>query len=115
MLLREGEIGGGTVRRTFKFGDEQVFSGKTLTADQILGMPINNRRALIEKGYISVYPKAPDAPAAKREAKGERHVVSAGFGRFDVIEGVKLNEASLSKDEAMELAGKVKKKSRSKK
>lgn len=117
-MLSEDQIGGGVVRRGFQFGDEYVKSGKRLTAEQIVGMPIANRKALVEKQYIDVYPKAAtdlapvEAPAG---ATGERHVVSSGFGKFDVIEGRKLNSASLTKEEAMTLAGLAGKKSKGKK
>lgn len=104
-MLRANEIGGGTVRRTFRFGDAAVFAGKTLTAEQILAMPEANRRALIEKGYIVVYPKPPETETVAAPAKGKRHVVATGFGRYDVIEGRKLNKKALTKEEAQALAG----------
>lgn len=107
-MLADEQIGGGTVRRTFKFGDTQVFAGHPLTAEQIIGIPRANRRALVEKTFIDIYPKPPTdlAPAHELPRDGERHVVSSGFGKFDVIEGRKLNSAPLTKDEAMTLAGK---------
>jgi hypothetical protein len=61
-------------------------------------MPVANRQALIDKRFIEVFPK--DATGA-----GERHIVSAGFGKYHVIEGKKLNEFPLTKQEADALAG----------
>jgi len=91
------EIGGGVVRRTFRMGSEQVFSGKKLTREQILAMPIVNRTALIEKKYIEVFMAAP----------GDRHIIALTEGGFDVIEGRKLNEFPLTRAQAHELAGTI--------
>ena len=95
-------IGGGIVRRTFKSGEHRLTSGTKLTAEEIKRMPVANRQALIDKKYIDVYPKAPGGGDG---VKAERHVVSAGFGKFHVIEGRKLNDVPLSKDQAQALAG----------
>lgn len=99
------EIGGGIVRRGFTMGAERVRSGRELTKEELLSMPPANRNALVEKKYIELYPERPAAP-------GQRHVVSAGFGRFDVIEGRKLNASPMTKEEANKLAGKKKGKKR---
>ncbi len=92
-------IGGGRVRQPFTMAGRRVTRGDTLTADEIMAMPTSNRRALIETGYLHVWPKRPGEVAA------ERHLVSRGFGRYDVIEGVVLNKEPLSKEEAMALVG----------
>lgn len=100
-MLRDADIGGGTVRRTFRMGTEQVRMGRPLTEAEIMTMPVANRRALIDKGMIIVYPRTPVVPSGD----GERHVVARGFGKYDVIEGHKLNDKPLTKDAARALAG----------
>ena len=91
--LPERLIGGGYVRRKFN----GLSSGHHLTREEIMAMPISNRRAAISLGMIDVYPQAPGGP-------GERFVVNRGFGKFDVIEGKKLNDDALDKDTARVLA-----------
>lgn len=104
----DNEIGGAVVLQSIRTDDGtgqmvQRMRGYRLSAEAVLKMPISNRNAMVSKKIIELFPKAPDSAA--RAAQGERHVVSAGFGRFDVIEGRKLNQASLSKEEAQALAG----------
>ena len=70
-----------------------------MSADDVRAIPVANRRALVDAGYIEVWPK-PRADVAALE----RHVISRGGGRYDVYAGVKLNDHGLSKDEADELA-----------
>lgn len=102
--LRDTEIGGGVVRRRFNMtfpGRDGVVSmvpGTPLTAEQILAMPIGNRRGLVRMGHIDVFPRMAAPPDA------ERHIVHNGGGRYDVIAGVKLNAAALTREEAEELA-----------
>lgn len=95
MVVQDSAIGGGVVQRRFKIGDRPVFVGTRLSRGEILA--IRNRRTLIGGGAISVYPPAIAEP-------GERHIVHNGGGRYDVIEGRKLNSGPLSKDEAEDLA-----------
>ncbi len=97
----ERDIGGGIVTRTFRDGAVQrkVNDPNTgfLTVAQIMAMPAANRQALIDKKYIAIYPRTP--------GNAERFVVSAAFGKFDVIEGVRVTDAPVAKDEAYALAG----------
>jgi hypothetical protein len=95
----DGEIGGGVVRRRFTMNGESVAPGTKLTRDQILAMPINNRRALVRNKNIDVFPPAPIVAGP-----GVRHVVHNGGGRFDVIVGVKLNDRALTREEAEAIA-----------
>lgn len=97
--LRDEQIGGGVVLRRFTNGANPVVVGTRLSREEILG--IKNRRTLIGSDAISVYPRAPEAEPT---APGERHIVHNGGGRYDVIEGRKLNSGPLSKDEAEDLA-----------
>lgn len=99
MFPRLDDIGGAVVRRTFTFDTRRLKTGDKLTRDEVLGMPGANRNALIEKQYIDVLPRAAVDPDT------ERFVVNRGFGKFDVIEGRKINPEPLtSKDEAEALA-----------
>jgi hypothetical protein len=102
--LKDAEIGGGVVRRRFNMtvagavGVVSMIPGARLTAEQILAMPIGNRRGLVRMGHIDVFPKTAAPPEA------ERHIVHNGGGRYDVIAGVKLNDRVLDREEAEELA-----------
>jgi hypothetical protein len=95
-MIQAENIGGAVVRRTFKLGDKHVFSGHPLTRDQVLAIPVTNRRALVEKGQIEIFP---------RPQGWSKHVVSTGFGRYDVIEGLRINSDPLTREEAYALAG----------
>src|SRR6185437_8489857 len=98
--IAESDIGGARVRRTFTMGGERLFAGHMLTSEEVLALPLANRRALTGSNYLEVWPKAPNAAPAN----AERHIVSNGFGKFSVIVGHKLNEHPLTKDEAERLA-----------
>jgi hypothetical protein len=96
LLIGSNEIGGGYVRLAFTDSERRYKPGQPLTAAQIKAF--HNHRRMIDIGKIAVYPPAPSAGLA------DRHIVSIGFGRFDVIEGRKLNNKRLTKDEAEALA-----------
>jgi hypothetical protein len=96
------QIGGGTVQRTFRMGLRQVFAGHKLTRDDLARMPTQNRNSLIETGHVIVWPR--DA-AVSAPAGTQRFVSPRGFGKYDVIEGRKLNAEALSREAAYELAG----------
>jgi hypothetical protein len=104
LFPRLDEIGGAVVRRTFTFDTRRLKTGDRLTRDEVIGMPGANRAALIEKQYIDVLPRASDQEVDVADPDVERHVVNRGFGKWDVIEGRKLNAEPLDKDEAEALA-----------
>lgn len=95
-IVRMENVGGAVVKRPFKLGEDYVKAGANLDAAAINAIPKVNRNALVDRGYIDLYPQPPGT---------QRHVVSAGFGRFNVIEGRKLNADALTRDEAIALAG----------
>ena len=99
MIIEDHDIGGARVRRVFSMAGRNVRGGDQLSADEVLSIPTANRRALIDSGYIEVYPR-PHHGASD----AERHIVHVGRGQFDVIVGHKINARPLSKDEAEELA-----------
>jgi hypothetical protein len=94
MPLPDHAIGGAYIRRRFDMGTRTVYPGETLTREQVLAIPTANRRALINTGRLEVYPIAPMAAGTKRFA------IHMGMGKFDVIEGTKLNNAPLTRAEA---------------
>lgn len=98
-------LGGAYVRRPFDGGKYQP--PMTLTTEQLLAIPMTNRRVLIEQGFIEPWPAPPQG--GPQEVSGGlpegtmRHVVSRG-SKFDVIEGVKLNPKPLTREEAAALS-----------
>jgi len=103
MYIAGADIGGARVRRVFTARGQVIKAGKHLSADEVLAMPLANRRALIDAGHLEVYPKS--SPAAKSEPE-TRHIIKVGDGQYDVIAGNKVNPKPVSRDEAYRLAGK---------
>jgi hypothetical protein len=93
-MLASHQIGGAYVRRRFDLGTETKVSGQTLTREQVLAIPTANRNALLSQKIIELYPVAPLAEGQRR------FVIHMGMGKFDVIEGRKLNDEPLSRAEA---------------
>jgi hypothetical protein len=98
LMIGSNDIGGGYVRLAFTDSARRYNPGEALTAAKIKSF--HNHRRLIDVGKIAVYPPAP----ATAQLPPPRHIVSTGFGRFDVIEGRKLNDKPLTKEEADKLA-----------
>jgi hypothetical protein len=98
MIGKSNEIGGGFVRLAFSDSARRYKPGEALTATQIKAF--HNHRRMIDIGKIAVYPPAP----SMAQLPHPRHIVSTGFGRFDVIEGRKINDKPLTKEEAEKLA-----------
>jgi hypothetical protein len=105
LMIGSNEIGGGYVRLKFTDHERSYKMGEPLTAEKIKSF--HNYRRLIDVGMIAVYPPPHKSTLNGIEtapvAVSERHIVSAGFGRFDVYEGRKLNQKSLSKEDAEKL------------
>lgn len=99
--IRDEDIGGAIVTSAFRRGTEYVLRGTRLSREDVLAIRKPNRNSMIENGVISIYPLAGESPG---RAPVERHVISRGFGKFDVIEGRQLNDAPMSKEDAEELA-----------
>ncbi len=117
LSLNINDIGGGKVVWPFRQGGKEVRRGTVLSAEQIMQIAPANRASLIGR-FIRVWPKAPDATGLAPVANGERadgterHVVSLGFRRYTVIEGVRLSEEPLTREQAYTLAGKSERKRR---
>jgi len=102
---KAAEIEGGVARRPFTSGDRVLRLGDTLSAEELKAMPVNNRNALIDKGFIDVTrARAPSAVPQVDEREYERVVIQRGAGQYDVLKGYVLNETSLSKKDAEALA-----------
>lgn len=96
--MRDEDIGGARVRRTFTRNGRHLKMGEHLNAEDVLSIPIANRRALTDSSFLELYPKA-------NVAGGERFVVGLGGGdKYNVIEGRVINDAPLTKKEAEKLA-----------
>lgn len=98
--IHESQIGGGKVRRMFSKGSVKLRPGTVLTGDEVRSIRALNRTALIEKGYLDIWPVV-DVPAEGTA----RFIRPLGFGRYDVIEGRKLNDEALDKEAAHKMAG----------
>lgn len=94
-----GENGGITLRR-LTIGGRDVPPGTEIDAETARSWSVMNRMALSESGSIRWHSKAIGA--------AERHIVSRGFGKFDVIIGTVINDAPLTKEEAEALAKEAK-------
>ena len=98
-----GQIGGAYVRRRFTMGERDLVGGvDVLTAEELAAIPPANLTALINTGKLETFPAPPagSAPSA-------RFAVHLGFGKYDVIEGRKITDEPLTKEEAEALAGAV--------
>lgn len=113
------QIGGARVVRQFRMNGEIVKVGTMLTPPQIMAMNPVNRAHLIDR-FLQVWPKpmvksppSSDAdsgagPTERATSDGgllARHVVPLGFGRYDVVQGTKLNEKAVDRQTAFALAG----------
>jgi len=107
--IHHSQIGGGKVERPFKMGDKTLPRGTVLDREAVLSIRISNRGSLIDKGYLSVWPREAVAQQMAQQHSSEpqeRHVVNCGFGRYNVVEGRRLNEQVLDRESAYLLAGK---------
>jgi len=104
MYIADADIGGARVRRVFTARGNVMKAGKHLSSDEVLAIPIANRRALQDAGYIEVYPKS--SPAGKREPE-TRYRIKVGDGQYDIIEGRKINPKPVSREESDRLMGKA--------
>ena len=102
MQIADADIGGARVRRVFSMRGEHLQANRHLSADEVLAIPISNRRALIDAGFLEVYPKR----SPVKHVNEARFVIRTG-DKFDVIVGHKLNTEPLSRPDADRLAGRT--------
>lgn len=93
MRLQDQDIGGGVTRRAIRMGERYVPANTRLTRAEVLAIRAPNRNSMIDRGVLHIFPVG----LVVSETPAERHMVNRGFGRWDVIEGVRLNEAPLPK------------------
>ena len=100
MQIADQDIGGARVRRVFTMRGKFMKANRRLSADEVLAIPIANRRALIEGQFLEVYPR----PSKHNE---ECFIIrtKGDHDKFDVIAGHKLNTKPLTRAEADRLAG----------
>jgi hypothetical protein len=103
LMLKDNQIGGAIVRRVFSSGGKQVTPGTKLSRDEVLLMPAGNRYALVNKKYIDIFPAGGDD--VSMGVKPDRFVISLGFSQFHVIEGKRLTDKPISREQAYALAG----------
>jgi hypothetical protein len=102
--IAESDIGGARIRMGFTRGNVRMKAGEHLTADEVRSIPLPNRRALTSAGYIEVYPVRTEVVRREQTIKQDRFIVQVSKGQFNVIEGHRLNDAPLSREEAEALA-----------
>lgn len=96
-------IGFGIVKRRFESPAGKWHErGEELTRDFLLSMPQGNRDAMMGSNQIEIFPrsvamkvKGPVAAAGV----GEKHRVTRGFGKYDVIQGTIIAQG-VTKEEA---------------
>ena len=93
MWIEPEDIGGAIVRRMFKYGDRQLLRGATLTGDQVRGIRPANLRSMVDKGYLQLWPK-------REEIGHELFMVHQGKGSWMVIQGRRLHQGFLNKEQA---------------
>lgn len=104
--MRHMEIGGGLALRGFNRGTGFIKAGTQLSAELINSIPFSNRRSMIDRGIIAVHPPIPVPEKSSITATGPvRMLVDRGFGKFDVVAGTIINDAPLTKADALALAG----------
>lgn len=99
----------------FRAWGKWLRAGTVIGHDELARMPVNNRNALLDKGFLYAWPKEAGPMAIskpkpitvdEREEKLERYVIARGFrgnGQYDVIEGRRINDEPLSKEAATAL------------
>lgn len=93
-MIKEAEILGGTALRRFNIGAREIKPGTKLLAHEVRGIAPANRKALVEIGSLDVH---------RRSEDDENFMIHRGGAKYDVIQGRKINDEPLSKDDAEEL------------
>lgn len=94
LVIKDENIGGAIVRRTFSDGTKHWKAGEMMTRDQVLAIRRPNRNSLSENHNIDIYPLAPSAEP------GERFMMGVGKDVYNVVEGRLLNAKPLGRKEA---------------
>lgn len=97
------QAGGAYVRRRFPMGTRELVAGDVLSAADLATIRPANLTALINTGKLETFPAAPASGA--NDEPGQRFAVHLGFGKYDVIEGRKITDEPITKEEAEALVG----------
>jgi hypothetical protein len=73
------DISSGRVLRAFSWNGEAFGPNQHLMADEVLAIPIANRRALVEDGYLQIYAHQRQAPPWSPKDERERADLRAWF------------------------------------
>lgn len=99
------DIGGAVVLKAFRgTGGEMVLAGTRLTEEHVRAMPRANRESLVDNHRLHILSKS-QASVASEPRDTHAFVVHLGAGKYNVIEGVKINDEPITKEEAEALAG----------
>lgn len=94
-MLPMHQIGGAYVRRRCTIGGVvRIANSAPLTGDEVRAIPPANLKAFVSIGTLELYPLPPLPPDM------QRFCFHMGMGKFDVIEGYKLNPQPLTRAEA---------------
>jgi hypothetical protein len=94
------QAGGAYVRRRFTMGNRDLINGDILSAADLAVIRPANLTALINTGKLETFPAGPTAAG-----DSGRFAVHLGFGKYDVIEGHKITDEPVTKEEAEALVG----------
>lgn len=94
------QAGGAYVRRRFTMGASDMLPGSVISGPVLATIPPANLTALINTGKLETFPAAPAG-----DEPGVRFAVHLGFGKYDVIEGRKITDEPITKEEAEALVG----------
>ncbi|MGH6845795.1 MAG: hypothetical protein ACRECU_14000 [Methylocella sp.] len=99
-MISAPDIGAAVVRRTITVSGIKLPPGHKLSLDDCARMRPANYWSMIKTRIIELCPEQSHG----NTPHGERHIINIGFGRFSVIEGRKLNDTPLTKEDAQALA-----------
>lgn len=98
LVLGHDSIGGALVTRPFTHHGVKLLAGSILTAQETKAIPVMNRRALANRGFIEIFPDPGD--------KGSFFVADVGLGKFAVVQGKIVSADLMSLKEASKLCDK---------
>lgn len=99
-------IGFAIVKRRFASGGVNYVPGSEtgeLSREFLLAMPPANRDAMVDARQIEIYPRSV-LRSGGAPPKGEKHLVTRGFGKYDVIQGSIIG-TGMTKEAALALIG----------
>jgi hypothetical protein len=78
-MIADKDISSGRVLRAFRWDKEEFKPNQHLMADEVLAIPIANRRALVDGGYLQIYAHQRQAPPWNPNDEQERADLRAWF------------------------------------